>query len=313
MNAVNKRYESGIIYVLIFVVLGAFQEVYVGSLVQKVNPILVMTVTFGIALVYFNLLAFKNKQHTLALVKNHKALILILNVTTALSWFGFMVSLKYLEPAIVSCICFSVGPILTSLFNPIFNRGSKILKGEVLSAIGMGVGVLALTYSSASGVSGLGLRPSAEVITGIIAATCSAVGIMGNTFFSKKMSVVGFSSSQTMSLRFFLLTLFGAATLILRPIDLAFNISFVFEMLALSVATVILPLYLLQVGIERLEPITVSLLISSMPVVTFFLQLFDHRLSPSLFTLAGVAFCFIASAAGVFVRYHAEHAAADKR
>jgi drug/metabolite transporter (DMT)-like permease len=306
MISKNKKYESGILFVLIFVVLGAFQEVYLGHLVQKVSPILVMTVTFAMALVFFNFWVLKRQLLSVVSIKKHFKLITALNVTTALSWFGFMMAIKYLEPAIVSCICFSLSPILTSAFNPFFNRGNKVLAGEVVSAIGMALGVVILTYSSVAGVSGLGTQPTSDILFGIMAATISAFGIMGNTFFSKKMSVSGFGTMHTMSLRFYLLIFLGAISLLVFPPNVPITIAFTLEMLILSVSTVILPLFLLQIGIERLEPITVSLLISSMPVVTFFLQFFDQRITPSLTTLMGVSICFIASVVGVFLRYNSE-------
>lgn len=65
---------------------------------------------------------------------------------------------------------------------------------------------------------------------------------------------------------------------------------------------VALPLYLLQVGIRRTEPITASILLTLSPLFAYVLQLADHRLTPSVLTLGCVAGIVALVSAGTAAR-----------
>lgn len=300
---IHDKYETGIVAVGVFVLLGAIQEVYVGNLVQRRDPVWVMVVTFFIALLFFNFARIFSGQKPHESLRSCWKIVLCLNITTCMSWFGFMIALKWLEPAVVSCICFSIGPLITTVMNRFFNSRSAILRGEMWASVTMAIGVIVLTYSSLTGLSSLGKQDISSTQIGLIAALISAFGIMGNTFLSKRMSQLGFNSQSTMAYRFHFLVIIGAAVIYFGGLDADVDLAFSVELVLLSIGTVIVPLYLLQRGIEILEPITVSLLISSMPVITYFLQMLDYRLTPSLVSLTGVFICFASSLAGVLTRY----------
>jgi len=54
----------------------------------------------------------------------------------------------------------------------------------------------------------------------------------------------------------------------------------------LALSTVIVPIWLIQQGIKRLEPFVCKMIILSSPLVTYLLQQFDQRLEQSPYTLA---------------------------
>ncbi|PWU19550.1 MAG: hypothetical protein C5B49_05590, partial [Bdellovibrio sp.] len=287
MISKQRSEELGLLLVTIFVFAGAFQEVYLGNIVQRRDPVLVMFCTFLIAFLFFNGVGnrtvFSKVRKSASLWKD----VLLMNFTTALSWFGFVLALQELEPAIVSVICFSLGPVLTALLNSTFRPGRILLRVEVLSSLGMTFSVLFLVATAVMGTTGVGKINSIQAFLGIAWAVSSAFGIMGNTFYSKRLSAKGMSASETMAVRFPLLLVLGVATLIKSKTAVPLDGHFFLEVLLLSVSTVIIPLYLLQLGIESIEPITVSLVMSLTPVVTYFLQLFDSRLMPSITSLIG--------------------------
>lgn len=52
---------------------------------------------------------------------------------------------------------------------------------------------------------------------------------------------------------------------------------------------VILPIFCLQLGIERSNPLTVSVLITTIPIFFYVVQFLDARLAQSLPSIVGVA------------------------
>lgn len=71
----------------------------------------------------------------------------------------------------------------------------------------------------------------------------------------------------------------------------------------ISVVGVIGSLYVLQMGIVRTEPITVSMLFGVNLVITFLVQFFDPRLHQSVSTFVGVALVCGFMCLGTWARY----------
>lgn len=302
MGKKSIRTELGVLFVGLFNFLGAFQEVYLGNLFQQVDPLLVMVTTFTITALFFLVIEVRNLPKLLSTIKSQWKTVLAVNVSTTLSWVGFFMALKYLEPAVVSAMCFAIGPVLTTLTSKFLRSEVPLLKMEAVAAGGtlIGLGILALT--TITGTSSIGAMSSSMAVIGLIFSVLSALGIMGNTFFQKRLSEGGLTARQVMCVRFWLLLVVGMAfgpKFTLHAVGMG---TFFMQSLFIAGVTVILPLYILQLGIERLEPITVSLILAAMPIMTFFLQLFDSRLAPSLYTLSGVTLCLGFSVMGTLVR-----------
>lgn len=298
----SSHAEMGVLFVALFNLLGAFQEVYLGNLFQFLNPILVMVTTFLISGLFFLISELPRATELIALAKKNISTVFAVNISTAVSWVGFFYALRYLEPAIVSAMCFAIGPILSTLTSRFFRPQIAVLKIEAVAAVGTLLGILILVVSTLGGFSSLGTIENSKGAIGLSLSIFSALGIMGNTFFQKQLSESGFRTQQVMAVRFWFLIFLGAILAPRDGIDQLYQGSFIVQNLFIAGATVILPLYLLQRGIERLEPITISLILAAMPILTFFMQLFDTRLVPSFFSLAGITICLGFSVLGIVSR-----------
>jgi drug/metabolite transporter (DMT)-like permease len=282
---------TGIYFVILFVFLGAIQEVYIGKLVQEYPPILAMTVTILYAFFFF---ISKNGRSTYSKLKRKMPLrlLILLNISSLLSWLGFFLSLKYIEPAISGSICFYLGPVLTTYYQ-YFNKYEthSIKRSDLISSIGLFVGLLILVTIAIQGESGMGQTPTSDSALGIFWAIVSAIGIVGNTIYSKSLNELQFNASDVMVVRFILLLLVGFSVSFINNSSFQILADRAGELLVISVVTVIVPLYILQKGIEITKPLTVSLLLAGMPILTFILQLFDDRLMASYQSLLGIIFC----------------------
>lgn len=302
MNYAKIRTLLGIFFILSFDVIGAIQEVYLGSFFQEENPVIVTACTFGIATIFFIGLQLGNLKKYLFLLKIHYKTILGINFSTTISWLSFFVSLKYIEPAVSSVTAFAIGPIVATLFWKKIRPKEPIIKIEVLASIGIVLGSASLIVATAFGKSAVGNIPPRDAFFGIMLATLSGLGVIGNTFFSKKLSDKGLDAKTIMALRFFLLLITSGLLWpknepILIPIQL-----FAFSMLVLSILTIIIPLFVLQLGIARCESITTSLLLFLLPIFTYLIQLFDSRLIPSIYSLVGVGLCVAFTMVGTLTK-----------
>ncbi len=296
----NNR--TGILLTLAFVLIGSAQEVYLGRLFQEEDPIIVMTVTFIITAIFFALVQSLRTEKIIQKTTENLRTVIGLNITTVISWIGFFLALKHIEPAVVSMITFAVSPILAVVFWRVLRPDQGILPLERYAAVGILAGLCILTVGTSLGRSAVGILPDGAGTRGLLWALSSAVGVVGNTVYAKRLSEKGFSSTSVMAIRFPLLIGVG---LFLWPgsqlIHLPFAL-FLVKMIFLATLTLIIPLFLFQLGIERCEPITITLVLSSMPVLTYGLQLFDSRLKPSAVTLVGIIVALVAASVGVVGR-----------
>lgn len=299
----DHRQILGVFFVSSFVVMAAIQEVYLGRRFQTVNPIQVMFFTFLIAAGFFWALQLRGRKSVAETVRMNWMPIVGLNMTTLVSWLGFFLALKWLEPAVESAICFAMTPLATTIAWKWFRPTHPVNSSERLAAFGVLFGVVLLSLTATSGVSSIGDVGYAGSLLGVFLAFAASLGIVGNTYFSKILSEQGLSAPMVMAVRFPLLIVVGGA-LWLGSTGQSDPLSWTFliEMVLISFLTIVGPLYLLQLGVERCEPITVSLLFSSSPVVTYFLQLFDERLRPSLWTLGGITVCILFVLIGILSR-----------
>ena len=291
---------SGPLFVLAFALIGAAQEVYLGNLFQEYDPIFVLFYTFLMTAVFFILANVKNLRTLSTEVRQIPKNVFMINVTTFVSWLSFFLSLKYIEPAIVSAICFCLGPIITSLTKTF--HGDKLSRLMVFSNFGIIIGTLTMVFGSFYGFSGvrqLGLTE--DIGIGIFYCLMSATTVVGSTIYSKKLSGQGMTPSKIMVVRFPLLLLI--AGLITKDHNTILNIDLSLKLLLVAMGTIIIPLFLLQQGIARSEPLVVSMVLSMTPIFTYFFQIFDSRLSPSVTTLSGIIVCTISVIAGLLCEY----------
>jgi drug/metabolite transporter (DMT)-like permease len=308
-----KNSVLGTALILVMVVIGSIQDVYLGSLFQREHPLVVMTVSFGITLAFFLALQIGRSSEFKRGLRDHFRSVTGYNVSTVLSWMGLFYSLEKLEPAVAGTVCFTLGPILTAIFWKQLRPDKPLHNAEKWASVGITAGLLITLFGSQIGKSGIGEISAHDFNTGLLAAAISAIGVVGNTIFSKRLSDAKLPSDAIMALRFPLVLVVGLACLPFTDGIQSPVMTFSVTMTLFALLTIIAPLYILQKGIEHSEPITVSLLLTTIPIVTYFFQFLDSRVQPSAYTLVGAFICVGFSAWGVSDRLRREQRAKIER
>lgn len=279
---------SGLLAVFLFSILTASLDVYAGYVLQQIEVSILVFICFTVtASIFFTKEALQRKN-VFGVIKRYPRDVLALNLTTTVSWLGLFYALKYLEPAIVSVISIAIGPLCTILLGYFLRRDAKVLRMELLCAGGIFLITIGLSWLSLSGKSGIGSTTPGAIFAGLFAAVLSGSAAAANIVFSKRLSERKVSVSSIMSIRFFLIIAIAFALSYFHFQEVIWRVDIIISALVISIIGTVLPLYLLHIGIEKIEPITVSFIVMTAPIFTFLLQGFDQRLETSWPSLIGI-------------------------
>jgi hypothetical protein len=176
----------------------------------------------------------------------------------------------------------------------------RVTRGRVIAAAGTAAAVLFLGLTTWGGRSAVRGRPAGELALGLAMALLCGVCGVGTTIVSRRLKGNGFTADQVMAARFFALLLCGAVALPAGAWgQFAANVTTVVIIATLGI---IAPLYMLQLGIARVDPLTVHMLVAMVPAFVFAVQALDQRLAFSASSLLGVGATILFSLWGVRAR-----------
>lgn len=304
--------RRGVPPLVAFAVLSAAVDVYAGNRLQAVDPGSVAALSFTVAAaVFLGAEVVRRGRAALRPLRTHRHDVAALNVTTALTWLSLLYALKWLEPALVNAVSIAMGPACTLLLSRRLRRGGTGLPAEIAAALAVIVVIGVLLAGSFTGLSSLGDIGAGRATAGAVATLLCGVASAANVIYSKRLSDAGLAPRSVLALRFFAIVLIGWA-LVAREAHPRL-LAALPPALVVTVIGVAAPMYLIQLGVRHTEPITVALLSSLAPVVTYVLQLGDPRLHPAPVSLACVLAVTALITAGVLARHRHEAARGGRR
>ena len=296
------RLSKGVGPLVGFAVLTAALDVYAGNQLQRHSPATVAAISFTLAAAFF-LAVSHLRQGTAATwrpLRTSRPDVVMINITTAVTWLSMLYALKYLEPAVVTAVGLALGPLLTVVLAPLLRPGTSVLRAEVLVSAGIAVLIVVLAWGSFTGRSAIGESGWLPTAIGIVLTLLTGIGSVANVIYSKRLSDAGLTPQGVLAVRFFLMI---TVTWVITATSPAPGVvAALLPSVAIAVVGGAVPLYLLQVGIQYTEPMTASILLTFSPVFAFLLQLLDQRLSPSLLTLASVVGIVVLVVLGTLAR-----------
>jgi drug/metabolite transporter (DMT)-like permease len=281
----RRRTGAGILFSFLAASLGGAWPVYVGHMVQGVDPILLLVTVVIAGIVLFNAIQLRDPRRYLEVVRKNFRDIVYVNAITLVSWMTSFAALRYIEPVLSNSASGGLEPIATLGLTVLLRRqAAVILRSDVIASVAMLVTALVQVAVIWSGLSGMGLASHDTVWIGIACVVGNALANAGLTVVPKRLFDGGMTRSQILASRMFLLVIGGLIYLwIVRP-----PIAPVGDDLVGVVAAfcgLMGTLYLVQAAIQFAEPVTVALICALNPVISLGLQWFDPRLSFSPATL----------------------------
>jgi drug/metabolite transporter (DMT)-like permease len=284
----SREYLVGTLFLIGSALLSSVNQVYYAIYIQNLDPFAFTFVSFLLSAVIFNLIVMFSKQPIVFGERSNRKNIISLNVSTAVAFLGFFYALKFVEPAIVSAIEIGVGPLITLLLGKFFNPKKKLRGINLIIGAGILLGSLLLFWASLTGRSGIEFNSIYDMSKGMFASIICGLGAVMAAIYSKRLSEAGWSSTKILAHRFYAIVpisaIFAFANGSLNTILLE---NWMWIMIV-TITGVVLPLYMLQVGIRFCDPFFVMISITFIPAFTFIFQLFDPRIVWSNVTLCGV-------------------------
>ncbi|MDQ0458252.1 EamA family transporter [Rhizobium paknamense] len=210
----------------------------------------------------------------------------LLNISTALTFLCFFYALKLIEPSIVGAVEIGIGPVLAVVITLILS-GVRPTKLRILVCVGVlaGCGVLAVAAQKGTGLAVEG----GNAWYGLSASAAAGLGAVLITMASKSLIGRGWKFGAVLAHRFYLilpLSLILAFSSDLSTIE--WSGTLLILLVFVSLVGVLVPLYLLQMGVGRCDPYTVMVTMAALPVITFVLEGFSPVYSWSWMTGLGL-------------------------
>jgi drug/metabolite transporter (DMT)-like permease len=285
----GSREATGFFVSAVFVVLAAVRDVYLGGLFQRVSPLLVAMVAFGLCTLVLLPGALVHSRSSLTVLWRRPRELLWVNATSAIAWLAFLFALKLVEPALVQILYAGIGPLSVLWIDrhlPGAGPAAPVTRAERRIYLGL---VASLTFGAGvalCGLSGAAARPAGVTALGVMLAAGGGVAISVSTMLCRTLNDAGVAPGALLALRYPATALAAAALAASSPPGLPAALSWGDAVMAMASLLIIVPSYVNQLAISLASPLTVRVVLASGPVLIFLLQLVEGRLSASPYSLA---------------------------
>ncbi len=273
--------SRGLMYISLYVIISAISPIFVNHTTRSIEPIVTLFYSSIFTIIFFSILNLGELTENIVLIKKNKRSILWLNVLNAIIWFVIFFSLQVLSPAVFACLFLGAIPI--NLFLLELRKSKASNKSNITTAmllLTMFILMLLLVSQDMSEANSFQILKYGAIVTiigGIVAAFIMKI--------SKELANENLSASLVVSLRFYGLLLISLMFVLSNPSQFLVNPIVLAEVFALALISMALPLFLLQKALKTLSPLYASIIITTIPILTYFLQLITGYYSFSIVKL----------------------------
>lgn len=267
---INQQSNPAAGYVSMFFccLTSAISFVFIAHLNKTHNQMLSIFITFGYAVILFNLFNIKKIRNLYSSVFRNLKLLFYMNIMTLFNWISSFLALSYIDPATAVCIDLCViSIVLFFMLTPLKKiKENKHLALSVMFIL-LSMALIVKQYVSISSDANM-----KAIMLGVFWSVVSGVSGAFIGLCSEGMGNAGFSVTQILSTRFYLLIATSGILFFLLPDAAPLNIDWSYYLLS-SLVIVIFPLVMYQTAVKKLGVLIVSLLEPFTPVMTYFLQI----------------------------------------
>jgi drug/metabolite transporter (DMT)-like permease len=290
---------SGSVFILAFVTLSAFRDVFFADALRSAPFFAVALIAFATCTAAFLLVALIERERTLRIVFADLRTFLLMNLFTACAWLCYFQSLRHLEPAVANVLHAGLGPLtilaMSAVGWRIVDTGAPTPREAVCQAA-MGLCLGGLIAAALLGLSAGACGTAALIGCAFVIVSGAAITVA--TLYAKRLHDAGASAAAVVATRFLGVLAAAAVGLSFGPVEARAAAVAPATWLALVPAAFMLmavPIYLNQIGVKLASPLTVRVLLALGPVFLIALQTIVAGTRLSGYSLAGVsAYCAIA-------------------
>lgn len=247
---------------------------YVSGRLDATASLTLSCAGFGAAAVLFNaaLLVRRARRRPAAASPKATGLLALMNVVTAVTFLGFYASLSWVPSALATGIETAIGPAVLALLG-LAGYGRRVTRqgwvaAAVLVLLGLGI---AWSFTGTGG-----LQPSAGAALGLVLVVGAGIGAAVLALVSAELGKRGVDPVYVTAHRFHLTYLCGGALLAAAGGHSRQWVAELPMLLLLGVLAVTIPLFLLQVGLQRADPMVSMVLLTTLPGATYLAEILFH-------------------------------------
>jgi drug/metabolite transporter (DMT)-like permease len=289
--------KIGFFLLLLWCIVSAVAYIFIGKTANFIGTILLCFGLFSLSFIFFFILNFIKLKSLFYQCQKQKKNLLLVNITTFLTWFLTLYPLKFIEPAIVNALVLTTLPIATL---GILWKTQKNIQ-SILSAVFLFLGIVFLFVILKEKKSGLQLF-SADVIISFLCCLGAGIFLAINNIFTKKLSIAGFSPIDILTSRFILMIII-TGLLSIPQIKILLLPDVFGKILLISLSLIIIPQTIFQYALKNTDPFSIAVVSSLKPVVVFFLEIFNTELALSFWTILGVSYLALVSILSSIFQY----------
>mgnify|MGYP001101703682 CR=1 FL=1 len=259
MVSTRSRFLIGVLSVLGFVVLSDARDIYLEQHIKVENPFDYLLIVFGVtALFYATTSRVKALISPSAEKSKFTTDLAWLNLATASNWLGWYLSLRYLTAPTVVALYAGIIPMATLVVNRLLRSTSVTSRADWPSAILLLSCTMVWAFVNVQALEG------SQAAMGLGLVVMCSFSIAATTVVSKRLADAQVPARRIMAHRFYLLLAiaFTASSPAAELLDVAWRN---YQVLLATSAGTIVPLWLLQKGIERCEPVLTVVIIATSP------------------------------------------------
>ncbi|MDV8024803.1 hypothetical protein [Rhodococcus sp. IEGM 1330] len=260
-----------LLLIVVAVVMQAFVQGVMTESVNTSGSVVFSTLAFATAAAVFGLIDRLRVSDRAPVSREVRLSMIWMNVATAVTFLSFYVSISLIPASTTSSIESAVGPAaliviaLAVLRRREWRGNFELLLVAAMMVIGMLLAGRTWQVSDPS-------VGSAETVAGLLLAATAGIGMAVVVLLSKNLGRKRISPVWVTAHRFHLTYVAAGMTLLFSgarmPDAVEVAMLFVFGILA-----VVIPLFLLQVGVQRAEPLPAIATIALLPGLTWLTQL----------------------------------------
>lgn len=216
-----------------------------------------------------------------------RRLLVAMNVLTAVCFLSVYTALASVPAALTNGITSALGPVVVAVAGlaGIGRRPTASTWTTALALLGTGLALAFRLSGRSSGATGA----EAGAGTGLLLAFTAGISVACLAMVSGRLGALGVTAVQVMAFRFHLTYLAAAVLVALRGGPPAHWVTDVPRLALLGMLAVVLPLFLLQYGLQRSDPLLAVVVLSASPAVAYGAQLaFGEPVDPGALVLIAV-------------------------
>ncbi|MEU1936874.1 hypothetical protein ACH49O_29420 [Streptomyces coeruleorubidus] len=268
------RYVVPIVCIAASVLLQAGVFGYISGRLDATASLTLSCTGFGVAAVLFNaaLLVRRARRGPAAASPKATGLLALMNVVTAVTFLGFYASLSWVPSALATGVETAIGPAVLALLG-LAGYGRRATRqgwaaAAVLLLLGLGI---AWSFTGTGGI-----QPSAGTALGLALVVGAGTGAAVLALISAELGRRGIDPVYVTAHRFHLTYLCGGALLVAVGGPSRRWVAEPTDVLLLGVLAVAVPLFLLQAGLQRADPMVAMVLLTTLPGATYLAETVFH-------------------------------------